>query len=144
MRLLHVMQVVALVGLCVFLYLVFTGDARSQTTEIINRYAPIQRCYTELSDIPRNTDGSIKRSAAVRDRYQRLVPCPSTGMSDGPCPEWEAQHVWPLACGGCDAVWNLTWAHKSIKRQGQGVAYCLDCVELPIHCDLNPGRVVVK
>ena len=142
MRLLHVMQAVALAGLLVLLYLVFISDARSQTTNIINRYAPIQRCYENVADIPRYADGSIKRSAAVRDRYQELVPCPSTGLRDGACPEWEAQHVWPLACGGCDAVWNLTWAHKSIKRQGQGVPYCLDCVEIKIHCNLTEGRVI--
>ena len=63
----------------------------------------------------RDADGSIHRSSAVRAAAQRAHPCPATGQRTGACPSWALDHDWPLAAGGCDAVFNMTWMPLSIK-----------------------------
>jgi hypothetical protein len=49
------------------------------------------------------------RSKSVRAEFQRLHPCPSTGMPRGACPGYVADHIAPLCAGGADAVANLQW-----------------------------------
>lgn len=64
---------------------------------------------------PRNADGSIKRSSAVIYAFRKQNPCPSTGATSGACPGWAINHAKPLACGGCDAVWNMLWMSDEAK-----------------------------
>ncbi len=71
--------------------------------------------YRQCGVPPRNTDGTIKRSAAVIYQYRKLHPCPVTGKSDGACPGWQINHVIPLASGGCDAVSNMMWLPLQVK-----------------------------
>lgn len=63
----------------------------------------------------RAADGSILRRADVLAAFQRSHPCPATGKPNGACPGWAKDHIIPLACGGCDAVWNLQWLPNGIK-----------------------------
>lgn len=63
----------------------------------------------------RDASGTIKRSTAVRAAFQRLYPCPSTGLTSGSCPGWAINHTIPLACGGCDSVSNMDWMPLQIK-----------------------------
>ena len=49
------------------------------------------------------------RSHAVLHAFQRLHPCPSTGLMYGSCPGWVKDHILPLACGGPDSIANLQW-----------------------------------
>lgn len=63
----------------------------------------------------RNADGSIRRRADVLAAFQRIHPCPSTGLTTGPCPGWAKNHDRSLACGGCDSVSNLSWLPLDIK-----------------------------
>ena len=56
------------------------------------------------------------RSAAVLSAFREIHPCPSTLTYNGPCPNWNIDHVIPRACGGRDAVSNLQWLPVSIKR----------------------------
>jgi hypothetical protein len=86
----------------------------------------------------RNADGSIKRRTAVLTAFQRTHPCPSTGLTDKACPGWAMDHVVPLACGGCDAVWNLQWLPNSLKSCAGTV--CKDRFERKIYC--TPMQVV--
>ena len=66
-----------------------------------------------------DADGA-QRSRAVRAEFQRLNPCPSTGLSSGPCPGWQIDHRDALVCGGSDALANLQWLtideHKAKTR----------------------------
>lgn len=64
----------------------------------------------------RNADGSISRRADVLRAFRDMYPCPSTGQTRGACPDWNIDHVIPLAVGGCDAVSNLQWLPTTIKR----------------------------
>lgn len=65
---------------------------------------------------PRRTeDGRIYRSRAVLRAFKEIYPCPATGLSEGTCPGWSMDHVIPLACGGCDAVYNLQWLPNELK-----------------------------
>lgn len=57
----------------------------------------------------RDVNGDIIRSQTVLKNFQKLHPCPSTGLQIGACPGWAKDHSIPLACGGCDAVFNLQW-----------------------------------
>lgn len=91
------------------------------------------------SKVIRNSDGSIHRRADVVAAFKRIHPCPSTGKTYGACPNWQANHTIPLACGGTDTVSNLMWAHKSIKTGSAATCpYCIDRVELKINAALPP------
>jgi hypothetical protein len=50
---------------------------------------------------------SEHRSRTVAREFQREHPCPSTGLTSGPCPGYWKDHIVPLACGGPDAVSNM-------------------------------------
>lgn len=64
----------------------------------------------------RYADGTIKRSAKVLREFKLDHPCPVTGLSTGPCENWEIDHVIPLSVGGCDVEYNLQWLPVEIKR----------------------------
>lgn len=81
--------------------------------------------------VERYSDGSIKRSQAVLTAFQKIHPCPSTGLTTGACPGWALDHVVPLACGGCDAVFNLQWLPDAGKSCGE--PYCKDRYERKIY-----------
>lgn len=49
------------------------------------------------------------RSQVVLKQFQKIHPCPSTGLTYGKCPGYVKDHVTALACGGDDAVDNLQW-----------------------------------
>lgn len=72
--------------------------------------------YRYTGQVPRNEDGTIRRSSRVLAAFRSLYPCPSTGSTLGACPGWAIDHVLPLACGGADAVFNLQWLPHEIKR----------------------------
>lgn len=68
------------------------------------------RSETRLCGAPvRMSDGEIRRRADVLTAFKRTHACPRTGLTVGPCRGWYMDHVIPLACGGCDAVWNMQW-----------------------------------
>lgn len=80
----------------------------------------------------RYASGQIKRSDAVRREFRRLHPCDATGLTTGPCPGWQIDHVIPLACGGCDAVGNLQWLPLPIKTCAGSL--CKDRWERRVYC----------
>jgi hypothetical protein len=55
--------------------------------------------------------GQPIRSPALRAEFQRLEPCPATGLPRGACPGYEVDHVVPLCLGGprVDIISNLQW-----------------------------------
>src|SRR5689334_14486323 len=55
----------------------------------------------------------IPRSAAARNAFRRLHPCPATGLVRGACPGYVIDHVKPLACGGADAPFNMQWQTRA-------------------------------
>ena len=63
----------------------------------------------------RNAAGVIVRRADVLAAFQRVHPCPSTGLRTGACPLWQKNHNLALACGGCDILSNLSWIPTIIK-----------------------------
>lgn len=89
-------------------------------------------------DPARDLDGGIRRSSTVTTQFQRLHPCPSTGLKYGACRGWSKDHVIPLACGGCDSVENMQWLKNSIKSCAG--AECKDRWERKINC--NPMEIV--
>jgi hypothetical protein len=56
-----------------------------------------------------HASASEHRSRAVVREFQREHPCPSTGLTSGPCPGYRKDHIVPLACGGPDAASNMQW-----------------------------------
>lgn len=70
----------------------------------------------------RDVNGAIIRRADVQRAFRKLHPCPVTGKTTGACPDWSMDHVWPLACGGCDAVWNMQWLPNALKSARQTIA----------------------
>ena len=86
----------------------------------------------------RDASGNIKRSAAVLSAFQKLHPCPATGLGSGSCPGWAIDHVIPLVDCGCDAVSNLQWLKNETKSCAAG--YCKDRYERKINA--CPGTAV--
>lgn len=84
----------------------------------------------------RDADGSIKRSRAVLREFQRIHPCPSTGLQSGACPGWFKDHVIPLVCGGLDSVENLQWLPGAIKTCAGTT--CKDRWERRVYCRFVP------
>lgn len=105
---------------------IFSHASTSDSALIETRYcgAPV-----------RNADGTIRRRAAVLAAFQRIHPCPSTGLTKGACPGWQMNHDRPLACGGCDAVSNLSWIPVDVKSCAG--PHCVDRYERKINA-LNP------
>lgn len=67
-----------------------------------------------------------ERSKARRAEFVRTVPCPETGITRGPCPGWQVDHITPLCAGGADRAENMQWLpvadHK--KKTRQDIRYC--------------------
>ncbi len=82
------------------------------------------------------TTGDILRSAAVLSAFQAQHPCPANGATKGACPGWAINHVVPLACGGCDAVFNLQWLPVDIKACSG--PHCIDRFERLIYAKSPP------
>lgn len=78
----------------------------------IDPYKEIRYCGPPKRD---PVTHEILRDAKVISSYRKVHACPSTGKFTGACPDYALNHVKPLACGGCDAVWNLTWMRNDIK-----------------------------
>lgn len=87
---------------------------------------------TRYCGVQRLENGKIKRSSSVVRAFKRVHPCPVTGVSDGPCPGWQVDHVVPLGCGGCDAVANMQWLPVEIKTCKGSL--CKDRWELRMYC----------
>jgi hypothetical protein len=68
------------------------------------------------------------RSPALRAEFQRLEPCPATGLTRGACPGYEVDHAVPLCLGGqrVDTISNLQWltieAHR--RKTAEDVRLC--------------------
>ena len=79
----------------------------------------------------RTAYGVIKRSMAVTSAFQKIHPCPSTGLKTGNCPGWSINHTIPLACGGCDSVSNMDWMPNEIKSCSE--PWCRDRWERKVY-----------
>ena len=49
------------------------------------------------------------RSHAARSEFQRLHPCPATGMARGKCPGYVVDHIIALKRCGPDEPDNMQW-----------------------------------
>jgi len=97
----------------------------------ISATLPEQLLETRYCGSPvRDASGGIVRNYSVLSAFQRIHPCPSTGLHSGSCPGWQKNHIIPLACGGCDAVSNLVWLPSDIKTCSG--AHCVDRYERKI------------
>ena len=79
----------------------------------------------------RDVNGAILRRADVLAAFQKIHPCPSTGLTTGACAGWQKNHIIPLACGGCDEVSNLSYLPLQIKTCASW--YCVDRFERKIY-----------
>lgn len=71
---------------------------------------------TRCCIIPKiNPDGTNLRRSDVLRAFQKLHPCPSTGLTYGACKGWAKDHVIPLESGGRDEVSNLQWLPTNLK-----------------------------
>jgi hypothetical protein len=84
----------------------------------------------------RDKTGAIVRSGAVLKAFQQIHPCPSTGLTSGACPGWQMNHDRSLACGGCDAVSNLSWLPVDTKTCAG--PHCTDRYEREINALVPP------
>lgn len=82
-------------------------------------------------EVQRDTDGTIIRNPKVIKAFKMIHPCPYTGLTTGVCPDWQINHIIPLACGGRDAVDNMGWFPDSIKTCPD--PHCIDRYERKIY-----------
>ena len=95
----------------------------------------------------RDASGNIMRRADVLNSFQKIHPCPSTGLKTGACAGWQKNHVIPISCGGCDEVSNLAWLPAIIKTCSAW--YCVDRFERKIYDNGIPNtdactNVIIK
>ena len=81
--------------------------------------------------VPRDSSGGIKRNLTMLKKFQRIHPCPSTGLTTENCPGWEIDHILSLAIGGCDQIQNMQWLPNKIKTCSSGE--CKDRWERNVH-----------
>jgi hypothetical protein len=84
-----------------------------------------------VNEIKRDAKGQILRRADVLVAFKKIHPCPSTGKITGACKGWQMNHVVPLACGGIDAVSNLSWQPTITKTCWQD--WCQDRFERKVY-----------
>ena len=58
-------------------------------------YADLGLCYPDVTQVPRDAAGNIKRSTAQRAMFVRDWPCPATHEVTGSCPGWAVDHIIP-------------------------------------------------
>lgn len=92
--------------------------------------------YRYCGQPKRDALGHIIRSSTVYRAFRRLYPCPATHSTIGPCPGWSVDHLYPLALGGCDAVYNMIWMRNEIKSCAGEL--CKDRYEMKIFPPLPP------
>lgn len=80
----------------------------------------------------RDAEGVILRDRGVLRDFQRLYPCPATGLQHGACPGWFKDHIVPLVCGGCDSLENLQWLPGETKTCAGQI--CKDRWERRVYC----------
>jgi 5-methylcytosine-specific restriction endonuclease McrA len=66
-----------------------------------------------------------KRNPSNRAAFHSSNPCPSTGLTSGPCPGYHVDHIVPLACGGSDSPSNMQWltASANLSKGSLGCRY---------------------
>ena len=64
----------------------------------------------------RDAKGTIVRRTDVVTAYWAQHVCPTTGLYKAPCPDHALNHIFPLACGGCDAVNNMMAMRVDAKK----------------------------
>lgn len=107
------------------LVVLFALNAQAQTLD------PLKE-YRYAGPPVRNVDGTIRRRADVIAAFRKVHRCPSTGRYTGACPNYAINHVYPLACGGADAVWNMVWMRNDIKAQVDRIERRISAAEPPI------------
>ncbi|MEW6314626.1 MAG: hypothetical protein AB1513_11405 [Pseudomonadota bacterium] len=106
-------QVINPLALALLAWLIWSGAV----DKAIAAAMPSQLTETRyVQQVARDTSGRIKRSVAVVRAFAAAHPCPSSGWLDHPgCPGWAIQHDIALACGGADAVSNMSWMKDEYK-----------------------------
>lgn len=99
-----------------------------------------KRDYRYCGPPPRDVLGHIIRDRSVYWAFRKLNPCPATKQVYGACPGWQVDHDWPLAKGGCDAVYNMTWMRVEIKTCAQD--WCKDRYEMHIFTVPEPSTEI--
>jgi len=113
------------------MFLIALFPAVSAGQSILPERLELRYCYARDA-IPRNADGSIKRSGWTVYKFRQVHACPVTGKFDGSCPGWQVDHVIPLSCGGCDSINNMQWLPVEVKTCDE--VWCKDRFERTIYC----------
>ncbi len=82
-----------------------SGTGRPRTFRTPSGRGPSARAY----GAPRDARGHIQRSEDARRLFMHSHPCPSTGLTYGPCPGYVVDHIRALKHGGADAPSNMQW-----------------------------------
>jgi 5-methylcytosine-specific restriction endonuclease McrA len=100
-------------------------DASAAPPRSSHSQAVHARSEKRCESCARTQSGRIRRSTTVRRQFQRENPCPATGLPIGACPDYQVDHLVPLACGGVDEVGNMQWqtiaearAKDRVERSG--------------------------
>lgn len=57
-----------------------------------------------------------RSSSAIRE-FRKANPCPSNGLSKGPCPGYVIDHITPLSCAGADEPWNMQYQTTTAAKE---------------------------
>ena len=70
--------------------------------------------------------GAHSRNPEVPAAFQRLHPCPATGLTRGACPGYQRDHIIPLCAFGPDHPENMQWltVQQHTLKTKEDVANC--------------------
>ena len=63
------------------------------------------------------TAGATDRDPAQVRAFRKDHPCPATGKTTGPCPEFVVDHIIPLALYGADDPTNMQWQKADLAKR---------------------------
>lgn len=102
------LDAIIIIGVAIILLLA----AKNAYAEVPAQWVDAKCCVMEIK---RDADGSISRSSTAIKYFKQQNPCPSTGLTFGPCPGYSVDHIHPLAKCGFDHPTNMQWLKNTIK-----------------------------
>lgn len=95
----------------VFVALIFIISGLVFAQDVLDPKKDIRYCGAPLRD----EAGRIVRDSTVTYAFRKFHPCPATQLTSGACSGWAIDHIIPMACGGCDAIFNMQWLPVELK-----------------------------
>ena len=110
-----------LMKMVVLLLLLATPSLAARRSETRDQGRPRVHHASYCMACERDSTGRIKRSTTARRYFRAEHPCPTTGLTAGPCPGFVIDHIQALKHGGADRPSNMQWETISAAKAKDSV-----------------------